>query len=63
MIRPDSKFKIMAANHFERAGALREASRYYELASGEAEQRGANIEAQWLLSKAQNILSKLDDTN
>ena len=63
VIRPDSKFKVMAANHFERAGALREASRYYELASGEAEQRGANIEAQWLLSKAQNILSKLDDTN
>ncbi len=30
VIRPDTKFKIMAADHFAQAGALREAARYYE---------------------------------
>ena len=61
VIRPDSKFKVMAAYHFDKAGAPREASRYYEMASREAESRGATSEAQWLLSKAQNIMNKLDD--
>jgi predicted ATPase len=60
VIRPDSKYKIMAADHFDQAGALREAARYYEYASREAEVRGAKSEADWLLSKANEIQRKLE---
>jgi predicted ATPase len=60
VIRPDSKYKIMAANHFDLAGALREAARYYEYASREAEIRGAIQEAEWLQFKTNEIQEKLD---
>jgi adenylate cyclase len=60
VIRPDTKFKIMAADHFDQAGALREAARYYEYASREAETRGAKDEANWLLTKATEIQNRLD---
>lgn len=61
VIRQDTKYKIMAADHFDKAGALREAARYYEYAFREAETRGANEEARWFLSKTQDIKTKLDD--
>ena len=61
VIRTDSKYKVMAANHFEKAGALREASRYFDLAAREAESRGANDETRWLLFKSQSIKNKLND--
>jgi class 3 adenylate cyclase len=59
IIRPDSKFKVMAAYHFDKAGALYEASRHYEHAAREAKSRGANDEAKWLLSRAQTLKEKL----
>lgn len=59
IVRPDSAFKVMAAHHFDQAGAHYEASRYYEQAAQDAKSRGANDEAQWLFSRSQLLKEKL----
>jgi class 3 adenylate cyclase len=59
IIRPDSKYKVMAAYHFDKAGALYEASRYYENSARDAHARGAIDEAEWLLSRARSLKEKL----
>jgi class 3 adenylate cyclase len=59
IVRPNSAFKVMAAHHFDQAGAFYEASQHYEQAAQEAKSRGANDEAQWLLSRSKLLKEKL----
>jgi predicted ATPase len=63
VVRKDTTFKVMAAHHFDQAGALYEASRHYEVAAREAQSRGANDEAQWLFARARALKEKLANLN
>jgi predicted ATPase len=58
--RNDPDFKVMAAEHFEQAGALVEASRQYEQAAGAAQLRGATSEAKDLWSRVISMHEKAD---
>ena len=61
--RPDSKFQVMAADHFEKAGALFEAARQYDHAARYATSRGAKDEAKRLLVRAQTLREKMTQPN
>jgi len=57
--RRDSKFQVMAASHFEKAGSMFEAARQYDHAAQSAQARGAQDEADWLLGRAVAIRAEL----
>ena len=59
--RNDPDFKVMAAEHFEQAGALVEASSQYEQAAGAAQLRGATSEAKDLWSRVISMHEKADN--
>ncbi len=50
--RRDPDFRIMVANHLEKAQMFVESSKQYEIAAREAQARGAAQEAKWLLDQA-----------
>jgi predicted ATPase len=58
--RRDPDFRIMVANHLEKAHMLLESSKQYEIAAREAQARGAVQEAQWLLDQAEELRGKAE---
>ncbi len=59
--RVDPDFKLMAADHYERAGAFFDASHLYENAAQYATSRGATKEAEKLHARAQSLREKIEE--
>jgi len=56
--RTGPDFKVIVADHFERAGAYPQAIRYYGESAGHARSQGALEEARWLEARIQELKSK-----